>query len=170
MISSITGSNSEQPTETLAASNLGNQDMFLQLLVAQVRYQDPMEPMDNQEYLAQTAQFSMVEQMTRVAEQQTELLAFQQATLASGMIGQQVTGLDEQTGESVSGVVSAVEYNFGQPRLIVDGRHVDIGSISSAGVVGDEDSPASDGADAPEDVAAAPESDSGTTSPTEGGS
>ena len=43
-------------------------DAFLQLLVTQMQYQDPLDPQDNGEYLAQLAQFSALEQMTNVAE------------------------------------------------------------------------------------------------------
>ena len=43
-------------------------DAFLQLLVTQMKYQDPLDPQDNGEYLAQLAQFSALEQMTNVAD------------------------------------------------------------------------------------------------------
>ena len=43
-------------------------DAFLQLLVTQMRYQDPLDPQDNSDYLAQLAQFSALEQMTNVSE------------------------------------------------------------------------------------------------------
>jgi len=48
-------------------STLGK-DAFLQLLVTQMKYQDPLDPQDNGEYLAQLAQFSALEQMTNVAD------------------------------------------------------------------------------------------------------
>jgi flagellar basal-body rod modification protein FlgD len=131
MINAITGASTEVSTESISNGVGADQDMFLQLLVAQVRYQDPLEPMDNNEYMAQTAQFTMVEQMTKVAEQQTELIAFQQANLASGLIGKVVTGIDEFTGAPVSGLVSAVEYNYGDPQLIVDGERLSVDSIIS---------------------------------------
>ena len=138
MINSVTGvSNDSANTPTIADTMAGGEDLFLQLLVAQVRYQDPLEPMDNSEYLAQTAQFTMVEQITKLAEQQTELLAFQRATLAAGMVGQTVTGIDETAGTEVSGVVDAVEYNFGDPQLIIDGQRVGLDEIVST-AVGDD--------------------------------
>lgn len=54
-------------TATNANSSL-NKDAFLQLLVTQMQYQDPLDPQDNSEYVAQLAQFSALEQMTNVAE------------------------------------------------------------------------------------------------------
>ena len=42
-------------------------DAFLQLLVTQMQYQDPLDPQDNSEYLSQLAQFSALEQMSSVS-------------------------------------------------------------------------------------------------------
>ena len=52
----------------------GDKDMFLQLLVAQLRYQDPMNPTDSSEFLAQSAQFTALEKMQDVADQTAALL------------------------------------------------------------------------------------------------
>ena len=60
-----------------------DKDAFLQLLVAQMKYQDPLEPTSNTEYISQYAQFSQVEQMQNMA-QSTDLQR------ASGLVGQQV--------------------------------------------------------------------------------
>lgn len=139
MINAITGAPATETTEqSIAGAASADSDMFLQLLVAQVRYQDPLEPMNNNEAMAQTAQFTMVEQMTKVAEQQQELLAFQQATLATGMIGRAATGIDEFSGEVITGVVSAVEFNQGDPQLVIDGQLVAVDSIVSTSDVEDE--------------------------------
>ncbi len=134
MISALTGVSNETTNTSIADSVGSTQDMFLQLLVAQVRYQDPLEPMNNNEYMAQTAQFTMVEQITKLAEQQTELLAFQRAILAAGMVGRNVSGYDEFAGQSVSGVVDAVEYNYGAPQLVIDGRRIGLDEVTSTGV------------------------------------
>lgn len=133
MVSAVTGATGEQPRPSIADSVGSTQDMFLQLLVAQVKYQDPLEPMDNNEYMAQTAQFSMVEQITKVAEQQSELLAFQRAILAAGMVGKSVSGYDEFAGTVVSGVVDAVEYNYGSPQLVIGDQRVGLDEITSTG-------------------------------------
>ena len=47
MINGITGISTETSTQSIADSSGADKDMFLQLLVAQVRYQDPLEPMNN---------------------------------------------------------------------------------------------------------------------------
>lgn len=61
---------SDMYTSTITATkkNEMGKDAFLQLLVTQMQYQDPLDPQDNGEYLAQLAQFSSLEQMTNVAE------------------------------------------------------------------------------------------------------
>lgn len=80
---------STTPTKT-DNSQLGNQD-FLNLLVAQLKYQDPSSPMDSSQLMAQTAQFTMVESMQQMAKESSALLAAQQMSSASGLIGRSVT-------------------------------------------------------------------------------
>ena len=133
MISALTGVSNETAETSIADSVGSTQDMFLQLLVAQVRYQDPLEPMNNNEYMAQTAQFTMVEQITKLAEQQTELLAFQRAILAAGMVGKNVSGYDEFAGQPVAGVVDAVEYNYGAPQLVIGSQRIGLDEITTTG-------------------------------------
>ena len=119
-----------------------DKDAFLQLLVAQIRYQNPLEPLDGQEYLAQTAQFTMVESMEKLAEAQAESLAFHRATLSAQMLGTEVSGYDAATGLPVTGVVNGVMFNAGSPQLIVDGHTVDLTSITEASVALPDDEPA----------------------------
>ena len=66
-----------------ASKNGMDKDAFLQLLVAQMKYQDPLEPTSNTEYISQYAQFSQVEQMQNMAAT-TELAR------ASSMVGKEV--------------------------------------------------------------------------------
>lgn len=53
---------SPQPAGAAAAGNLGNEQTFLQLLVAQLQYQDPLQPTDGTQFVTQLAQFSDLEQ------------------------------------------------------------------------------------------------------------
>lgn len=142
MINAITGAPTDVVEQSIAGVAGADQDMFLQLLVAQVRYQDPLEPMNNNEAMAQTAQFTMVEQMTKVAEQQQEILAFQQATLATGLVGRSATGIDEISGQIVTGVVDGVDFNQGDPQLLIDGQRVGVDSVFSTSQVEEDASDA----------------------------
>lgn len=60
-----------------------DKDAFLQLLVAQMQYQDPLEPTSNTEYISQYAQFSQVEQMQNMA-------ATSELARATSLVGQEV--------------------------------------------------------------------------------
>lgn len=116
-----------QPTST---TNSVDKDTFLQLLVAQLRYQDPTNPADTSQMMAQTAQFSALEQMQAVAEQTSQLLAAQVAFGASSLVGRTVTYPDS-SGAEVTGVVDAVRFEATGPILVVDGADVTVGSVLS---------------------------------------
>lgn len=93
-------------------------EAFLQLLVAQLRYQDPTSPMDTTQLMAQTTQMTSVEQLVALADTQREAFAMQQRATAASLVGKQVTAVDAE-GTSVTGVVSAVTYDSGTPLLQV---------------------------------------------------
>lgn len=85
-------------TQTAAALS-SDFETFLQMLTAQARYQDPLEPIDSSEYAAQLAQFSMVEQQVLSNDLLTEL----GANLGASNIGQMagLIGLEARTSASV---------------------------------------------------------------------
>ena len=120
------------PTSTAAKSPSADKDMFLQLLVAQMRYQDPMNPTDSSAFLAQSAQFTALEKMQDVADHTASLLGAQLAFGASGMIGQHVTYTDAD-GAPAAGTVKGVTFSSEGPMLDVDGTPVPIASIQSVG-------------------------------------
>src|SRR5438445_13465421 len=81
-------------------------DAFLKLLVAQLKYQNPMEPVDSSQFMAQTAQFTMVEKLEAMAAQTDALVAGEASQRAAGLLGRQVTYPDEQ-GATQTGAVTA---------------------------------------------------------------
>jgi flagellar basal-body rod modification protein FlgD len=91
------------PTTTTQQThdNQFGQDTFLKLLVAQLRYQNPMDPQDGTQFLTQTAQFTMVEKLNSLASQS-------QVLTAATMIGKQVSYKDTHGGEH-TGVVAGVK-------------------------------------------------------------
>ena len=100
-----------------SSSALGKDD-FLQLLVAQMKYQDPMEPTSNTEYIQQYATYSELEQMMNMSE----TMDLQRA---STMVGQTVyVEYTAGTGEvkSVEGVVDYVYYESGTPFVSINGE------------------------------------------------
>ena len=105
-----------------------DKDAFLKLLVAQMRYQNPMSPADGQQYLAQAAQFATVERLEDIAKSQSEAVAYQQILLSSGMVGRQITATEN--GDKVTGVVSGVKFDTGSnPVLLVGDKEIPVGTV-----------------------------------------
>ena len=100
----------------LQASSLGLQD-FLKVLLTQLSYQDPLKPMDNQEFMAQIAQFTSVEQ-TQQLNTKIETLINNQAALQSvGLIGRTVDATT--TSGTLTGTVTALSLQGSSPSLSV---------------------------------------------------
>ena len=130
-------------SSSVAGGSLGK-DAFLQLLVTQMQYQDPLDPQDNSEYLAQLAQFSALEQMTNVAdnlEKTNTLVSNIDSSLLVGqlssMIGQKIqwmteTAVTDENGNAITdangkakttkttyeGSVTGVSISDGAPSII----------------------------------------------------
>ena len=91
-------------------------DAFLKLLVTQMENQDPTEPMDSTEYMAQLASFSNVEQAIRTNDKLDEVLAAVAVGQANGLMGQRVASADGAT----SGVVTGYEIADDGVMLLLD--------------------------------------------------
>lgn len=119
-------------TATSSSASLSGVDSntFLQLLVAQLKYQDPMNPAQGTEFLAQTAQFTMVEKLSSLAQQSSDSLAAQRAVEATSMVGRSITYTDAN-GATASGVVSAVSLQATGPVLTVGSDSVALSSVLS---------------------------------------
>src|SRR5262245_20850165 len=117
-------------SSTAATGSSSDKEMFLNLLVAQLRYQDPSNPADSSEFLSQNAQFTALEKMQDVADQTAALLNAQVAFGAAGMVSKTVSYV-KADGTTGTGVVSSVSYDASGPMLVVDGEDVTLGQISS---------------------------------------
>lgn len=113
------GSPAEGASGQMSASqSLGGLDSeaFLKLLVAQMRYQNPMAPTDGAAMLQQTAQFTQVETLKQLAIAQKELVSYHQASMASGMVGKEVTAVKDD-GTEITAVVDAIRFTSTGPML-----------------------------------------------------
>ena len=117
------------PSRSSAGEVLGNtlgKDDFLRLLVTQLTYQDPINPISDQEFIAQLAQFSALEQMYNVSQQVKRLADIQLLTggmgQAASLLGRTVVVFDAQKGETLEGVVEAVRMEEGMPMLVIGER------------------------------------------------
>lgn len=105
-------------------SALPDYDTFLQLLIAQLRNQDPTEPMDPTQQVAQLATFSQVEQSMQISAKLDALMATSALAQADGVIGRTVTSADGSiTGE----VASLTVVTGGAVAVLTDGREVPLG-------------------------------------------
>ena len=94
-----------------------SQESFLRILLTQLRFQDPLKPVDNQQFVAQLAQFSALELTRQSGAKLDTLLELNAAGQAIGLLGQQV----EVRGVSGAGVgeVIAISFASGEARLSV---------------------------------------------------
>lgn len=105
-------------------------DMFMSLLVTQLKYQDPTKPTDSTEFLAQTAQFTMVEKLSAIAEQ-TEANAVTSRNLgAASLVGKTISWLADD-GTTKSGVVGSARLGTAGPVLTVGGTDVPFEMVSA---------------------------------------
>lgn len=121
-------------TSSTAKNPAADKNMFLQLLVAQMRYQDPMNPTDSSQFLAQSAQFTALEKMQDVADKTAQLFQAQISFGASGLIGKTVTWNDAD-GKAQTGSVHGV--TFGKDGPMLDVGATDPVSIASVLTVTD---------------------------------
>ena len=110
------------PVQTL------NQNDFLKLLVTQLASQDPLNPQQDTQFIAQMAQFTALEQAKEMATNIASLRTEQEFLQANALLGRTValqTGQDTLT----TGTVSAVEVDAGTPKLVVNGQPYDLSQV-----------------------------------------
>ena len=121
-------SNTSTAAETSAnaitkASGTLDQNDFLKLLVAQMQFQDPLNPKSNTDMAAQMAQFTALQQSTEMSSSLSMLQA-------NGLIGSNVkVQIDSNT--STSGLVTGVTMDKGVPMVTVGGTNYKVSQITS---------------------------------------
>ncbi|MFI5953581.1 flagellar hook assembly protein FlgD [Cryptosporangium sp. NPDC051539] len=112
-----------------------DKDAFLKLLVAQLKYQDPMNPAQGTEFVAQTAQFTTVEKLTDLAEVQQQMLTAQLTLSAANLVGKDVT-YNDAAGAPTHGKVEGATLGT-SPSVTVNGLSVPMSSVLAIGKVSD---------------------------------
>ncbi|PZF59635.1 flagellar hook capping protein [Curtobacterium sp. MCSS17_008] len=105
-------------------------EVFMKLLVTQLRNQDPSSPMDTNQMISQQTQLAMMEQVTNQTTTANENFSLQMRIAAANLVGKQVSYTDAATGTAVSGTATAVSYAQSVPTVTVNGKEVDLDVIS----------------------------------------
>lgn len=139
-ISSITGNAAPTPTNaggvaksasSSASSAADSKSEFLKLLVTQLQNQDPLNPTDQKEMLAQLAQFSSLEQMQNLNTTMTNTNTVQQLGQGSALIGKTVSTVTGDGSAGPAGVVSSVVMKSGVAYLHIGDQDVDMSTVST---------------------------------------
>ncbi|HSK97487.1 MAG TPA: flagellar hook capping FlgD N-terminal domain-containing protein [Euzebyales bacterium] len=115
---------------------------FLELLVAQMKYQNPLAPTDSTAMMQQTAQFAQVESLQQIAKTQQQLLNMQMATAGGDLVGRHVTAT-KADGTAIEGTVDSVRYTANGPVLSVGDAQIGLTSVTSVSAVAPQQPPAS---------------------------
>lgn len=112
---------------TGAAQQLGSQD-FLNLMMKQLQYQDPMEPMSNTDFIAQQAQFSQLETTTTMS---SNIAANNSVSQAMSLVGKSVTLTDPtDVTKKITGTVTSAEINGRNSAIVVDGKSYPLSALT----------------------------------------
>ena len=117
------GAMAPKPAQTM------DSNMFMSLLVTQLKNQDPSAPMDTNQMMNQTVQLSMMEKMTELTAESKESFSLQMRSAAAKVIGKNVSYVLAD-GTKGSGVASSVSFAAGTPTVAVGGVNVPLDSIS----------------------------------------
>lgn len=132
----------EKATRTTGNSTLGK-DEFLKILMAQLQNQDPTNPMKDNEFIAQMAQFSSLEQMTNLtaafekyalAQEQTQMIEYTNF-VGKSVKWHEITDEKDEDGKPITnegtGIIAGVKFvNGGVQFTLADGKVITPGNIS----------------------------------------
>jgi len=111
-----------------SASTMDKQ-AFLELLVTQLRNQDPGAPMDSNALMAQTTQMASVESLTELSTTARESFALQTRAAAAAMVGKNVSYSNGT--DTITGLVTAVSFAGTTPTVTVGGKEIALDAIST---------------------------------------
>jgi flagellar basal-body rod modification protein FlgD len=122
LLGNATPTGSSSSAATTPSQTLGIND-FMKLLATQFEEQDPLQPMDDTAFIAQTAQFTALQQTTTLTQNMTQMAA-------NSYIGRQVS-VNSSTGQTVTGTVTGVDTSGNTPNLLINGAEYPINSLLS---------------------------------------
>jgi flagellar hook assembly protein FlgD len=118
-IPSNLGTQSTQPRSAADAVNDIDLSTFLQLMITELQNQDPLNPLENKDMLAQISQIREVGATDKLTETLNSVLLGQSIASATNLIGAEVDGISDDN-QKVTGIVKQVSIENGAPKLVVD--------------------------------------------------
>ena len=106
-----------------------DKDSFMKLLVAQLKYQNPMSPTDSTQMMQQSAQFSMLEALQGMQESLTSQINTQSSATALGIVGKRITASAASGGEDITGIVTSVKLGTDGPVLKIGDMEVAMSQV-----------------------------------------
>lgn len=107
---------------TRATSDMGlSKDAFLNLLVSQLKYQNPLNPTDGAQYMSQLAQFATLEQLENMSKSQADSTNWQKALAGASMVGSVVGGHSVATNTDIAGLVTGLKLTTSGTMLELQG-------------------------------------------------
>lgn len=141
--SSFSSTFSSQSTEL-------DQNAFMNLLVTQLENQDPLSPVQNEDFVAQLATFSSLSELEELNQNILAMITLNQSnallsqlTQGSALIGNQVNWTDPQTGEPRQGTVDSVRIEEGLAILRIGGEDVPLAAVDQ--ILGEDTTTTSEG-------------------------
>jgi flagellar basal-body rod modification protein FlgD len=107
-----------------------NQQQFLQLLTAQLKSQDPMNPVSATDFTSQLAQLGTVSGIQQLNTNIQQLLQLQQLSQGAALIGKTVSYITSGSSTTGKGVVQAISVENGQLQVQVGNQQVPIGQVN----------------------------------------
>lgn len=129
-VSSVSSALSSAVSSVTSNSQFVSEDTFLQLLITQLKNQDPLNPQDSSQFVSQLAQFSSLEQMTALSTKMETVLE----NSAVSLIGKTVTVSDSSSSTGyVQGTVTGIVYYSNGPAVQVNGTNYPLSDVQNVG-------------------------------------
>ena len=111
-----------------SATNAFGANEFMQILLAQLTHQDPLEPMNNAEMMSQFSQLNSLQELRDIHTALEKISVSNQTTYLASLIGKTVKAL-RPDGETIEGVVDGVVTETDQPQLLIGSETVDLTDV-----------------------------------------
>ncbi len=111
-------------------NSIATREEFLNLFVAQLKNQNPLDPLKGHEFIAQLAQFTSLEQLINLNVSFSDILKFQQLLGGGELIGRNATYLGIDTGEESQGMIDGVKISDGTITVVIQNKEIPISNLT----------------------------------------